>query len=97
MWSCTCGMHTVGMCGSVIPVLVQCDVSSIPLSSEDEPPYVAWLIDGSIISIAPSLMEEVVDLLLTCSSHNPTVSLPLWLGQDQKVMFLKDGFITKVI
>ena len=64
----------------------------LPMSSATEPPYVVQLVDGSIIHIPPTIMDDIVDchLHLSCPS-----SLPTWLGCMKKVMFLQAGEYVK--
>ena len=62
--------------------------SQLLMSSETEPPYVVQLVDGSIVHIPPTIMDDIVD----CHLHSsPTLSLSTWLGCKKKVMFLQAG------
>jgi hypothetical protein len=50
------------------------------------------LIDGSIHQFSPDLLEQFIT---TPSSSNYKIRFPSWLGNNQKVMFLKDGLYVK--
>jgi len=77
--------------GTVISVPVPSSPSQLPLSSDDSPPYIIQLVDGSIHRVSPLLMEDIV----VTPPPKSGISFPKWLGADQKVMFLKDGTYSK--
>ena len=85
---------TVIIRGTVISVPLPLSDCQIPASADDAPPYVIKLVDGSTHRVAPLLMDDIV------VSSDPNVvenrvEFPSWLGNSQKVMYLKDGTYIK--
>jgi len=77
------------MRGTVISVPLPSELNTLPEDSISESPYKIQLVDGSIFSIPPVMMDDIVD----CRSQSTkrSFSPPAWLRASQKVMFLRDG------
>ena len=92
MWPLRQNNNTVKMRGTVISVPLSTTLMQLPSSSADEPSYTIRLIDGSTVHASPAFMEEIMDC------HGPFQeihTLPTWMGNKQKVMFLHDGQYVK--
>jgi hypothetical protein len=78
------------MRGSVISVPLPPDsTGTITATNDLEAPYQIQLIDGSIFSVSPRRMEDIIDYRSV--SDTTSYSIPSWLGAHQKVMCLQDG------
>jgi hypothetical protein len=84
--------HTTFMRGMVISVPISSPHSGIPISDVEASPCIIRLIDGLVHQVSPDLLEQFVT---TPSSSNCKIRSPSWLGNNQKVMFLKDGLYVK--
>jgi hypothetical protein len=80
------------MRGMVISVPIPHPQSGIPLSAQEASPYTIRLIEGSIHQVSPALLEKFVT---TSSSSTSKIKFPSWLGNNQKVMYLRDGLYVK--
>jgi len=80
------------MRGMVISVPIPQPQSGIPLSAQEASPYTIWLIDGSIHQVSPDLLEKFVT---TFSSSTSKIKFQFWMGNNQKVMYLRDGLHVK--
>ena len=78
--------------GTVISVPLPSTTTQLPASSTDEPPYTIQLIDGSTVRASPAFMEHIID----CQGPFQDIhTLPTWMGNKQKVMYLRDGQYVK--
>jgi len=84
--------NTTAMRGTVISIPIPSPQSCLPVSDKEASPYVIRLIDGSIHRVSPDLMEQLVT---TSSPTTNRIKFPSWLGNNQKVMYLKDGIYVK--
>jgi hypothetical protein len=84
--------HTTAMRGTVISFPIPSPQSGLPVSDKEASPLVIRLIDGSIHRVSPDLMEQLVT---TSSPTTNRIKFPSWLGNNQKVMYLKDGIYVK--
>ena len=79
------------MKGTVISVPLPPSSVQLPLSPDQEAPYVIQLIEGAIIQVSPFLMDDIVD----CHDSPSSSPLPNWIGHKTKVMYLRDGEYNK--
>ena len=76
------------MRGSVVSVPIPSSDQSIPENANSESPYKIRLVDGTIIAVPPCTMDLIVD---TRSSSRNNYTIPKWLHENQRVMFLHEG------
>ena len=79
------------MKGTVISVPLPPSSVQLPLSPDQEAPYIIQFIDGTIIQVSPFLMDDIVD----CHDSPSPSPLPNWIGHKTKVMYLHDGEYNK--
>jgi hypothetical protein len=84
---------TVQMRGVVISVPVPDTPGQLPSSAADESPYVVRLVDGTIHKLSPYILDSVV--VDRPSAPSNVISFPQWMGNLQKVMYLKNGSYLK--
>lgn len=84
--------QTIQMRGTVISVPIPSNHSQLLMSDTDASPYVLRLVDGSIHKVSLDFLASIVD---SPSSTSNKIRFPTWLGNSQKVMYLKDGVYVK--
>jgi hypothetical protein len=89
---CSSSPYSTHMRGIVILLPIPSPHNGLPISDADASPYVIRLIDGLVHQVSPDTLGQFVT---TPSSSNHKIRFPSGLGNNQKVMFLKDGLYVK--